>query len=124
MVQLVELGLKHRQSFMRRTFALTEVRQQPLDLLRGKTRIQCASPSPQAHAARDLLRITRHTAAQAHDARVVGRFEQGVVAQDRLEHSSIQWLFLYRLLKACRVMDFKTQGGALGVGQCVQHGGI
>ncbi|MNN45413.1 hypothetical protein D3C81_1597490 [compost metagenome] len=123
-VQLIELGLQRGQAFMDRTTVLAEPGQQRFDFLRGEGRIQRASPPAQPHAARDLLRITRHAAAQAHDGRVVGRFEHRVVAQDRLEHSSIQWLCLYCLLKACRVMNFKTQGDTLGVGQCVQHGGI
>ncbi|MNL35624.1 hypothetical protein D3C87_1576670 [compost metagenome] len=109
---------------MHRTFVLAELRQQRLDLLRGKIRIQCTSPPPQPHAIRCLSGIATHAAAQAHDGRIVCRLEVRVVPQNRLKHLTIQRVCLYRLLQPCSLVDAEAQGCSLRIRQRMQHRGI
>ncbi|MNK77709.1 hypothetical protein D3C87_973200 [compost metagenome] len=79
---------------------------------------------PQPHAVRSLPGVTGHAATQAHALWVVRRLEIRVVPQDRLKYITIQWTGFNCLLKSRRLVDAKTQGGSLRVGQGVQHRGI
>ncbi|MNQ53765.1 hypothetical protein D3C85_678130 [compost metagenome] len=123
-VELIERVLPRGQVSLHRSAVLAERRQSRFNLFIRKARMQRTQAMSIAPPLRHLPCVSGHTATQAHDLRVVGRFEIRVVPQDRLKYITIQWTGFNCLLKSRRFVDAKSQGGSLRVGQGVQHRGI